>query len=123
MENALCARARRIDGARIGNVRLDDLKPRIALVLLQIAAPADNEIVEHANTTALVDQTIDKMASDEARTARDQVNQNVPADLYRSVLRIPGRTSNPTKDRTVVVVKRRVAKRKNPLFLVGSGHN
>ena len=73
MENSFRARTRRIDGTHIGNIGLDDLKARIAVVLLQIAAPADNEIVEDANMAALVDQPIDKMASDEARTPCDQI--------------------------------------------------
>ena len=78
MENAFGVRARRIDGARIGNVGLDNLKPRIAVVLLQIAAPADNEVVENANMATLVDQPIDKMTSDEARSPCHQINHSSP---------------------------------------------
>ena len=37
MENPFGIRARRIDGAHIGNVGLDDLEPRIAVVLVQIS--------------------------------------------------------------------------------------
>jgi len=47
-------------------------------VLLQIAAPADNEIVENANMATLVDQPIDKMTSDEARSPCHQINHSSP---------------------------------------------
>lgn len=83
MKNSFRVRTRPIDRMHIANIRLDDLKARIAVVLFQIAAPTDNEVVQDADLAALVDQPIDKMASDEARTARDQINQNAPANLCR----------------------------------------
>ena len=73
MENAFDTCARRIDRANIGNVGLDNIQSRIALVLFQIAAPADNKVVEDTNVTTFVDQTIDKMASDKACAASYEI--------------------------------------------------
>ena len=51
---------------------------RITLVLFQIAAPADNEIVEHANAATIGDQTIDKMTANEARSSCHQIKHKYP---------------------------------------------
>ena len=81
----------------IGNVGLDNLKSRIAVVLLQIAAPADNEIVEHANMPAFVDQPIDKMTSDEARSALSPNQPQQPSLIVcgRSSYGLPARPATP----------------------------
>ena len=76
MENAFDAGARRIDRARIGDVGLDDLELRIAFVLLQIGAPADNKVVEDAHAAPFGDQPVDKMASDKAGAPSHQINHS-----------------------------------------------
>ena len=70
--------ARHINGTHISNVGLDDLESRISVELLQIAAPADRKIVEHANATAFSNQPVNEMTSDEARPARHQVKHGIP---------------------------------------------
>ena len=56
------------------------VQPRVALVLLKIGAPTDDEVVEDAHMAALVDQTIDEVASDEACAPSYQIDQNILAD-------------------------------------------
>ena len=58
------AGAGRIDRGGVGDIGLDDLNLGIALVLLEIGAAADDEIVEHPHTAALRQQAVDKMAAD-----------------------------------------------------------
>jgi hypothetical protein len=59
---------------RVGDVALDQREVRIARVLAQVLAPADHETVEHAHGTAIRDQAIDQMASDETRSAGDKID-------------------------------------------------
>ena len=47
---------------------------RISVVLLEVSAPADNQIVEHADRTALGQQAIHEVTADKAGAARHQIN-------------------------------------------------
>jgi hypothetical protein len=71
VENTVHAFAGRVDGAVIRNIGLDDLQVRIAVVLRQIGATADNKAVKHTDATAFLQKAIDKVAANKAATARD----------------------------------------------------
>ena len=86
MENPFDTFARRINRPNIGNVSLDNIESRIALVLFQIATPADNKVVEDTNVTTFIDQTIDKMASDKACAPCHQINHSNLVDRPRERL-------------------------------------
>jgi hypothetical protein len=83
MENALDAIGGAPNRGRVGDVALDDLDPGIAVVLAQVLAPADHETVEHAHRTAIRDQAIDQMASDEARSAGDKIDAQYATPAFR----------------------------------------
>jgi hypothetical protein len=48
-------------------------------MLLQVATPANDEIVEHANTPTFGDQTIDEVTSDKARATGHKVKHYIPS--------------------------------------------
>jgi hypothetical protein len=79
MEHSFRARAGRIDCGFVGNVGFDDFQPRIAVMLLKIGTPADDETIQHADVPAVGDQTIDKVTSNKARAASYQIH-SLPAD-------------------------------------------
>ena len=75
MEDALDAPAVAASTAsRIGDIGFDDLQPRIAGVLLEIGAAADDETVEHPDRPAFGKQTIDEVAADKAAAACHKVD-------------------------------------------------
>ena len=61
MEHALRASRGRVDRGFVGNVRFDDLQPRVAMMLLKIGALADDEAIEDAHVLTSADQPIDEM--------------------------------------------------------------
>ena len=80
MEHALRTRRRRVDRGLVGNVCFDDLQPRVAVMLLKIGTPADNETVEDAHVPSSVDQPIDEMTADESCAAGYKIDHNKLAD-------------------------------------------
>src|SRR6185295_7115092 len=80
MKHALGASTGGIDSILVRDICFDNVQPRVALVLLKIGAPADDEAIEDAHMPALVDQAIDEVASDEACAPSYQIDQNVLAD-------------------------------------------
>ena len=89
MEHALHARASRVDRGLIGNVRFDNFQPRIAMMLLKVGAPADDEAVEDAHAPALVYQAIDEMTADETRAACHQIDHNVLSNPMTLIVPAP----------------------------------
>ena len=80
MEHALRARRRGVDRCFVGNVRFDNFQPRVAVMLLKIGTPADDETVEDAHVPSSVDQPIDEMTADETCAAGDKIDHNILAD-------------------------------------------
>ena len=78
MEHALGASRGRVDGGFVRNVRFDNLQPRVAMVLLKIGAPADDEAIEDAHVPAFVDQPIDEVTSDKTCAAQLQDRSKCP---------------------------------------------
>jgi hypothetical protein len=68
VKNPLDADASRIDGCLVSDIGIDDLDIRIALVLDQIGATADNEIVKDPDATPFGKKPVDQVASDESGT-------------------------------------------------------
>jgi hypothetical protein len=71
VKNAFYALAGGVDCAVIGDIGLDDLKVRVAVVLGQVGAAADDETVIDPDATALFQKAIDKMAANKTAAARD----------------------------------------------------
>ena len=63
MEDPLRPRTGGRGGSAVGDVVFDNFQERITIVLLQIEAPADYKIVEHANAPFARNQTVDKVAA------------------------------------------------------------
>ena len=80
MEHALRASRGGFDRGFVRNVRFDDLQTRVALMLLKIGTPADDEAIEDAHVPAPLDQPIDEMTADETCAARYKIDHNTLAD-------------------------------------------
>ena len=73
MKHPLRSIAYRQANRLVGNVAIDDFETRVIDVVDKVLAPAGDEIVEHAHASALAQQRIDKMASNEAGSAGDNI--------------------------------------------------
>jgi hypothetical protein len=109
VENPLHAGTGRINRLLVGNIRLDDFKASVIPVLLQIGAPADDEIVKDSNVPTLIDQPIDEVASNEACATRYQIEHDNLADSLSLAFAM-------SKPDNFVLVKRRVENQRNALW-------
>jgi hypothetical protein len=76
MEYALGSRHGCGHGDRVRNIGFDDTQTRISIVLLEVSAPADDQIIEHANRAPLRQKAIHQVTTDKSGAARHQIDSN-----------------------------------------------
>jgi hypothetical protein len=105
VENALNVDTRAIDANAIRDVCLDDFQTRITSMLSQIRPPPNREIIKYTDVSALCDQTVNQMTTNETATPGNQIDAHglfcsIPAVLPIANRRTPAvRVQNPPRDR------------------------
>jgi hypothetical protein len=74
MENSIRAGTSGVHRPDIGDIRFNDLKLGVAVMLSQIGPATDNKTVEDAHASTRGKQAINEMTPDEPRASCDQVN-------------------------------------------------